>query len=102
MTFMSRRRRLRDGAPEPRTLTIEAILAFPELGDDGDQGKNAVPEFFHRMTTDDQGTLKCRIVLEARWEADGTVDGDLRGRLWVVDTLDETYGEEHRTVHARL
>jgi putative ATP-dependent endonuclease of OLD family len=83
--------------PESRTLTVEAILAFPELGDDGDQGKDAVPEFFHRMTTDDQGTLKCRVVLEARWEADGTVDGDLRSRLWVVDTLDETYGEEHRT-----
>lgn len=82
--------------PESRTLIIEAILAFPELGDDDDQGKDAVPEFFHRMTTDDQGTLKCRIVLEARWEAEGTVDGDLRSRLWVVDTLDETYGEERR------
>ena len=84
-------------APQPRTLSIEAILAFPELRDDGDQGKDAVPEFFHRMAADDQGTLKCRIVLEARWEADGTVDGDLSWDLWVVDTLEETYGEEHRT-----
>ena len=82
--------------PESRTLTIEAVLAFPELGDDWDQGKDAVPEFFHRMTTDDQGTLKCRVVLEARWESDGTVDGDLSSRLWVVDTLDEKYGEERR------
>ena len=65
------------GLPESRTLTIEAVLAFPELDDDGDQGKDAVPEFFHRMAADDQGTLKCRVVLEARWEADGTVDGDL-------------------------
>lgn len=83
--------------PQPRTLSIEAVLAFPELGDDGDQDQDAVPEFFHRMAADDQGTLKCRIVLEARWEADGTVDGDLSWNLWVVDTLDETYGEEHRT-----
>jgi putative ATP-dependent endonuclease of OLD family len=83
-------------APESRTLTVEAILAFPELADDGEQGKDAVPEFFHRMTTDDQGRLKCRIVLEARWEADGTVDGGLTSRLCIVDTLDETYGEEHR------
>ena len=84
-------------APQPRTLSIEAVLAFPELRDDGDQGKDAVPEFFHRMAADDQGTLKCRIVLEARWEADGTVDGDLSWDLWVVDTFEETYGEEHRT-----
>ena len=86
------------GTPQPRTLAIEAVLAFPELGDDGDHGKDAVPEFFHRMAADNQGTLKCRIVLEARWEADGTVDGDLSANLWAVNTLDETYGEENRTV----
>jgi hypothetical protein len=85
------------GAAQPRTLAIEAILAFPELDDDGDQGKDAVPEFFHRMAADSEGTLKCRIVLEARWEADGTVDGSLSSKLWVVDTLDETYSEDHRT-----
>jgi len=84
-------------APQSRTLVIEAVLAFPELDDDGGDGKDAVPEFFHRMAADDQGTLKCRIVLEARWEADGTVDGDLSANLWAVNTLDETYGEEHRT-----
>lgn len=84
-------------ASQPRTLSIEAVLAFPELRDDGDQGKDAVPECFHRMAADDQRTLKCRVVLEARWEADGTVDGDLSSDLWVVDTLDETYGEEHCT-----
>ena len=40
------------------------------------RAKEAVPEFFHRMAADDHGTLKCRIVLEAVWEADGTVDGE--------------------------
>lgn len=84
-------------APSSRELTVEAILAFPELGDDGDEGKEAVPEFFHRMTTDDQGTLKCRIVLDAHWEDDGTVDGALSAKLWAVDTLDPTYSDEHRT-----
>lgn len=84
-------------APQSRTLVIEVILAFPELGDDSDQAKDAVPEFFRRMTTDDQGTLKCRIVLEARWEADGTVDGALSWDLWVVSTLDEIYTEEQRS-----
>jgi hypothetical protein len=79
-------------------LTIEAVLAFPELGDDGGQGTDAVPELFHRMAADDQGTLKCRIVLEARWEADGTVDGNLSQDLWAVSTRDESYGEDQRTV----
>jgi putative ATP-dependent endonuclease of OLD family len=86
-----------NGAPQPRTLAIEAVLAFPELDDDGDQGKDAVPEFFHRMAADSEGTMKCRIVLEARWEADGTIDGSLSWKVWAVDTLDETYSEEHRT-----
>jgi hypothetical protein len=86
------------GAPQTRTLTIEAVLAFPELGDDGGQGTDAVPELFHRMAADDQGTLKSRIVLEARWEADGTVDGNLSQDLWAVSTLDESYGEDQRTV----
>ena len=85
-------------APPSRSLVIEAILAFPELGDDDGQGKDVVPEFFHRMAADDHGTLKCRIVLEATWEADGTVDGDLSAKLWVVHTFNETYGDDDRTV----
>jgi putative ATP-dependent endonuclease of the OLD family len=84
-------------APQSRTLTIETILAFPELGDDSDQGKEAVPEFFHRMAADDDGTLKCRIVLRAAWEADGTVDGNLSTKLLVVRTLDQAYGEDDCT-----
>jgi putative ATP-dependent endonuclease of OLD family len=84
-------------APQLRTLAIEAVLAFPELDDDDERGKDAVPEFFHRMAAADQGSLKCRIVLEARWEADGTVDGALAAKLWVVHTFDETYGDDDRT-----
>lgn len=88
-------------APQSRSLVIEAILAFPELDDDDDDGdgdgKDAVPEFFHRMAADDQGSLKCRVVLEATWEADGTIDGDLSAKVWVVRTFDEAYGDDDRT-----
>ncbi len=85
-------------APQSRTLVIEAVLAFPELDDgDDDEGKDAVPQFFHRMAADDQGSLKCRIVLEATWEADGTIDGDLSAKLWIVHTFDETYSDDDRT-----
>jgi putative ATP-dependent endonuclease of OLD family len=86
-------------APRSRTLVIEAVLAFPELDDeDESEARGAVPEFFHRMAADDHGTLKCRIVLEAIWEDDdGTVDGDVSAKLWVVRTFDETYGDDDRT-----
>ena len=62
--------------PRSRALVIEAVLAFPELDDEDDSdATGAVPEFFHRMAADDHGILKCRIVLEAAWEDDGTLDG---------------------------
>ena len=46
------------------------------------------------MAADDNGTLKCRILLEAVWEADGTVDGSVSARLLVVRTLAEIYRED--------
>jgi putative ATP-dependent endonuclease of OLD family len=84
------------GDVESRQLTVEAVLVFPELDDDTIDGTDAVPEFFHRMAADDDGILKCRLILEAAWQADGTVDGNLETSYWVVRTLDETYAEEDR------
>lgn len=122
--------------PTSRDLTIEAVVAFPELDeddqeaddedangqddvDDGDVGddeeiddedldqdedgrapeqrivsRRAVPEFFSRMAADDDGELKVRIVLKAKWEDDGTVDGAITESRIVVSTLVEDYGEE--------
>lgn len=82
--------------PASRTLTVEATLAFPELEVDGTE-TDAVPEFFHRMAAGVDGKLKCRIVLEATWTADGTADGSLESNYWAVQTLDEEYSEEERT-----
>src|SRR4051812_26825108 len=53
-------------APQSRTLTIEAILAFPELDATADDAEaivtsSAVPEFFHQMAATVDGKLKCRI-----------------------------------------
>ena len=85
-------------SPHSRALAVEAVLAFPELDDEGDtDASGAVPEFFHRMAANHDGTLKCRIVLEAIWEDDGTAEGDVSAKLWVVRTFDETYGEDDRT-----
>jgi putative ATP-dependent endonuclease of the OLD family len=78
--------------PTERQLAIEAILALPELqAEDGDH--SAVPEFFNQMSVDEQGHLKCRIRLEARWIADGSVDGSIDFKLRVIRTLGD-FSEE--------
>ncbi|MEV0623691.1 AAA family ATPase [Nonomuraea sp. NPDC050404] len=80
--------------PDSRSLTIEAVLAFPELEEGSDLSKVTVPEFFHRMASAADGTFKCRIVLKATWVADGTIDGSVTETCEAVMTLDEEYGSE--------
>ncbi|RSS80564.1 ATP-dependent endonuclease [Streptomyces sp. WAC06614] len=92
--------------PPTRELTIEAVLAFPELdGDDDDdtaegekhQAQDApplVPEFFRRMAATEDGDLKVRVVLKAEWVDDGTVDGVISETRVIVNTLAEEYGDD--------
>ncbi|MBN9747910.1 ATP-dependent endonuclease [Amycolatopsis sp. A1MSW2902] len=80
--------------PETRALRIEALLGFPELEVDDPASKAAVPEFFHRMAASSDGVLKCRLVLEATWEADGTLEGSVTETRLVVQTLETPYREE--------
>ncbi|WP_426975990.1 ATP-dependent nuclease [Pseudarthrobacter sp. O4] len=80
-----------------RSMSIEVVLAFPELdSEDGD--RRFVPEFFRRMAADDEGNLKCRIVLESSWTADSTVDGAIETSLMAVTSFADTYDsdDEHR------
>lgn len=69
--------------PLQRTLTLEAILAFPEL-DAGGANAGAIPEFFQQMAADDAGRLKCRLRLEATWTDDGSLEGALEQKYWAV------------------
>ncbi|MFI7510847.1 ATP-dependent nuclease [Micromonospora aurantiaca] len=88
--------------PRNRELTIEAVLAFPELRDEGagstdlprPGGTQAVPEFFARMAAADDGDLKVRIVLQAVWVDDGTVDGAVSDTRMVVRRFSETFNED--------
>lgn len=83
----------RNSEPESRTLTIDLILAFPELEDEsGDH--SAVPNFFRRAATGEAGNLKCRIVLKSTWTADGTVDGNIETQLFTVASLEPEYTED--------
>lgn len=70
-------------APLQRTLTLEAILAFPEL-DAGGADAGAIPEFFQQMAADHAGRLKCRLRLEATWTDDGSLEGTVEQKYWAV------------------
>ncbi|HCG54895.1 MAG TPA: ATP-dependent endonuclease [Brevibacterium sp.] len=79
--------------PSTRHLTIDVVLAFPEL-DEVDRDVTAVPDFFRRMVTDAEGHMKCRIVLDAIWSDDGTIDGSVETCLYGVSSLDDSYSED--------
>lgn len=71
---------------QERHLSIEAIVAFPELDQDG--GDHAgIPEFFHQMASDESGQLKCRLRLDATWTDDGSLDGTVEQKLQAIRTF---------------
>lgn len=73
-----------DEAPQQRTFSLDAILAFPELDSDDDDAAAAIPEFFQQMAADDAGRLKCRLRLEGTWTDDGSLDGAIEQKYWAV------------------
>lgn len=75
-----------------RRLELEAILAFPEL--DGGTATTAVPEFFQHMAADENGHLKCRLLLRATWTDDGTTEGSIDESYWAVRTLGDFKPED--------
>ncbi|HDZ9484603.1 TPA: AAA family ATPase [Vibrio cholerae] len=80
---------LEEKIPSKRTLTLEAIVAFPEL-DDEDGDHSVIPDFFHHMSvTDKGGKLKCRLRLDAEWEDDGSIDGYITSQFRAVTTWGE-------------
>lgn len=82
-----------DVVPGSRELSIEVVLAFPELSDD-QSDTSAVPDFFGRMATDEDGNMICRIVLEAVWSDDGTIDGSIETKVFCVATLEDDYDDD--------
>ncbi|WP_340621281.1 ATP-dependent nuclease [Xenorhabdus siamensis] len=85
-------------APSRRTLTLEAIVAFPELdNEDGDH--SVIPDFFHHMSMEDEnGKLKCRFRLDAEWEDDGSIDGYITSQFCAVTTWGEPDKDDFHNV----
>lgn len=98
--------------PTIRELSIEVVVAFPELLDQADDvqdvadegvvenlpeddaAERTVPEFFRQMAATEDGHLKCRFRLEATWSDDGSVDGTVAESLFAIRTFDDAYVEE--------
>ena len=107
ITGEQRRVRLRDfhfpidetEAPDRRAFSLEVILDFPELtSSESDQGEDAelsaVPAFFHHMTVEEQGSVKCRLRFDAEWTDDGTVEGSIEDSYRAVRTLASDFTDE--------
>ncbi|WP_111745681.1 ATP-dependent nuclease [Salinisphaera orenii] len=85
------------------SLSIEAILAFPELeGLNEDNAEDAVPEFFLQMAASSPGTpLKARMRLYATWTDDGTPDGSVDEDLrWITALGDDFEWDDCKRVQA--
>jgi len=103
--------------PTTRELSIEVVIAFPELTDDDidpsddakledlsveglevevldDHALTTIPEFFRQMAASEDGELKCRFRMDATWTDDGSVDGTVTESLVVIRTFDDDYDED--------
>lgn len=83
--------------PDELSLSIEARIEFPELGDQEDVTSLGVPEFFNQMIVEDVGSAPfCRVRLEAKWFATTLTDGDVEQKLyWITTPEGETKEEKH-------
>lgn len=73
---------------EPQELFIDVLIALPELTDGTATPETIAPSFRHMQIGRPDDDPVCRMRLEARWEDDGTVEGEVSQELFWVDTLD--------------
>ncbi len=73
---------------DPKDLFIDVLISLPELSD-GTATPETIAPAFRRMHIARAGDDPvCRVRLEARWEDDGTIEGEVSQNLFWVETLD--------------
>lgn len=82
---------------EPRDLFIDVLIGLPELVDGTATPETIAPSFRHMQIARVGADPVCRLRLEARWEDDGTVEGEVSQDLFWVDTLDDNPDEDECT-----
>ncbi|WP_448724127.1 ATP-dependent nuclease [Pseudomonas farris] len=79
---------------ESKHLYIEVLIALPELTDGTATPETIAPSFRHMLIERPDGAPVCRLRLDAQWEDDGTVEGEVSQTLRWVDTLDDEPQED--------
>ena len=81
---------------EAKSLFIDVLISFPELADGTATSETIAPSFRHMQIKREGKSPVCRLRLEARWENDGTVEGEVSQELFWIDTLDDEPAEDKR------
>lgn len=81
-----------DITPDDRTtrdLFIDVVITLPELEDGSATAEAVAPTFRHQQLEGPKKVPACRLRLEARWQDDGTAEGEVTQELFWVDHLKE-------------
>jgi putative ATP-dependent endonuclease of OLD family len=79
-----------------RELFVDVVIGFPELAAGTATPETVAPAFRHMRIERPGADPVCRFRLEARWEDDGTVEGEVAQELFWVDTLDATVVDDQK------
>jgi putative ATP-dependent endonuclease of the OLD family len=79
---------------EAKDLFIDVLIGLPELADGTATPETVAPSFRHMQIEREGEEPVCRMRLEARWEDDGTIEGEVSQDLFWVDTLDDEPPED--------
>ncbi len=83
-------------------MSIDVIIALPELAKGSATAHTTAPAFKHMQLAGTGATPVCRMRLEAQWEDDGTAEGEVTQNLYWVDKLDEKIVDADKRVVAPL
>lgn len=78
---------------DPKDMLIDVLIGLPELADGTATPETIAPSFRHMQIEREGKSPVCRLRLEARWEDDGTVEGEVSQELFWIDTLDDNPAE---------
>jgi putative ATP-dependent endonuclease of OLD family len=90
----------KDVPPDDRTtrdLSIEIIIALPELAKGTATPKTIAPVFKHMQIKQPKATPVCRARLDAQWTDDRTAEGEVTQDLFWITTLDDAFTNEQKT-----
>ncbi len=80
----------------PRSLFVDVLIALPELAKNSASAQTVAPAFRHMLIEKPNAIPVCRMRLDAKWEDDGTAEGEVTQDLYWVETLDDEVPEDRK------